>query len=213
MNFRKFDVFLFAVCWVLTLALCSNSRADATQDKPILLIEPSFHHRSISTLIPGAKRTVITPAWIDDHDATDFHFLEPNWQTTQPSFINHFIQQGRERLSERLALLRPRLLRDEHQVIQVAMIESNDTLTASTILAPEFGQQFVMIFGPEMLIAIPSANRIYIFSKLASAINLIAPIIRDEYKLANDPVSLEVFELDFRLGEGHLHAVGSLDSL
>ena len=213
MNFRKFDVFLLAMCWVLTLALCSNSLAHAVEDKPILLIEPSFHHRSISTLIPGAKRTVITPAWIDDHDATDFHFLEPNWQTTQPSFINHFIQQGRERLSERLALLRPRLLRDEHQVIQVAMIESNDTLTASTILAPEFGQQFVMIFGPEMLIAIPSANRIYIFSKLASAINLIAPIIRDEYKLANDPVSLEVFELDFRLGEGHLHAVGSLDSL
>ncbi|MFZ4116805.1 MAG: hypothetical protein ACOYK6_08835 [Chthoniobacterales bacterium] len=201
--------------------------APATRE-PVLLIEPSFYHHPIESLIPGAKKTVIAAAWVDqtenlssmstetahtDSQKATFEFLEPSWKTTQRSFMSRFVQEGRQTLSERLSLLHPRLLRDEHQVIQVAIIDSDDPLTASTILAPNFGQQFMMIFGPEMLIAIPSATRIYVFSKLASSLDALAPAIRDDYKLSSSPISLEIFELDFKLGEGGLRAVGSLESL
>jgi hypothetical protein len=197
----------------LLLLVATPLPADSVKRNPVLLIEPSFYHHPISTLIPGARKTVITAAWMDRSSETSFKFLEPSWKTTKRSFMNRFIQEAHQTLSEQLSSIHPRLLRDEHEVIQVAMIESEHPLTASTILAPEFGQQFVMIFGPEMLIAIPSAHRIYIFSKLASSINEIAPAIRDDYTLANNPVSLEIFELDFKHGQGTLHAVGSLEPL
>lgn len=121
--------------------------------------------------------------------------------------MTDFVHEGRQTLSEKLPTLHPRFLRDEHDVIQVAIIESNAPLTASMILAPEFAQQFVMTFGPELLIAIPSANRIYIFSKLASSLDKIAPAILEDYKLSSSPVSVEIFEL----GKGQLRAIGSLD--
>lgn len=198
---------------ILVFILCSCFLTHPPKRESVILVEPSFYHRSISTLIAGAKSTVITPAWIDPSDSTHVELLEPSWKTTNPAFMNRFVEQGRETLSKHLALLHPRLLRDEHQVIQVAIIESSDPLTASTILAPEFGQQFAMIFGPEILIIIPSENRIYIFSKLASSINLIAPAIRDDYKLSSNPVSLEIFELDYKFGEQKIHTVGSLDPI
>ncbi|MCF7729953.1 MAG: hypothetical protein K9M81_06265 [Chthoniobacterales bacterium] len=204
------EIFMLSLFFLL---VATPLHADSVKRNPVLLIEPSFYHHPISTLIPGARKTVITAAWMDRSQETSFKFLEPSWKTTKRSFMNRFVQEARQTLSEQLSSIHPHLLRDEHQVIQVAMIESEHPLTASTILAPEFGQQFVMIFGPEMLIAIPSANRIYIFSKLASSIEEIAPAIRDDYKLAINPVSLEIFELDFKHGQGDLHTVGSLESL
>ncbi|MDH4470614.1 MAG: hypothetical protein QE493_06585 [Verrucomicrobiae bacterium] len=192
--------------------IASLLHADPIKKQPILLLEPSFLHHPISTLIPGAKKTVITAAWVEKKSST-ISFLEPSWNTTRNAFMNRFVQGGRQTLSEHLSSLHPRLLRDEHQVIQVAIIDAEDPLTASTILAPDFGQQFMMLFGPEMLIAVPSANRIYIFSKLASSIDMIAPAIRDDYKLSINPVSLEIFELDFKHGQGNLHAIGSLEAL
>ncbi|KAB2642663.1 MAG: hypothetical protein DVB29_07115 [Verrucomicrobia bacterium] len=204
----------FASPFLFFFAVTTLLHADPSEEKKetILLLEPSFLHHPISTLIPGAKKTVITAAWVEKKSST-ISFLEPSWNTTRNAFMNRFVQGGRQTLSEHLSSLHPRLLRDEHQVIQVAIIDAEDPLTASTILAPDFGQQFMMLFGPEMLIAVPSANRIYIFSKLASSIEMIAPAIRDDYKLSINPVSLEIFELDFKHGQGNLHAIGSLEAL
>ncbi len=204
----------FAPLFFFFFAIAALLHADPSEEtkKPVLLLEPSFYHHPIATLIPGAKKTVVTAAWVEKKSTT-ISFLEPGWNTTRSAFMSRFVQEGRETLSERLSLLRPRFLRDEHQVIQVAIIESDDPLTASTILAPNFAQQFVKIFGPELLLMIPTANLIYVFSKLASSINSLAPAIRDDYKLSSSTVSLEIFELDFKLGEGRLRAIGSVDSL
>ena len=177
--------------------------------QPVLLLEPSFFHAPISDLIPGAERTVIVPALMKEEEGkpATISFLQPSWQTSRHPFMKRFIEKARGTLSETLTTLHPKFLRDEHQVIQVAIIESSNPITASTILAPNFTEQFVSIFGPEFLIAVPTANRIYVFSKLASPLNTLAPMIRDDYRLSASPLSTEIFELS----HGQLRAVGSLD--
>lgn len=182
----------------------------ASEEKvPILLVEPSFLHEPLSASILGAKRTVILPGWLTkkDHGEQTVTFLKPGYQTLSEKKMRAFVKQARTNLSEELSKLSPKLLRDEHQVIQVALLESPQPITASTILAPDFAAHFTPIFGPDLLIAIPSSNRVYIFSKLISPLNKIAPIIRDDYKLSLTPVSTEFFELS----HGQLRAIGSLD--
>ncbi|MBX9577720.1 MAG: hypothetical protein K2W97_04475 [Chthoniobacterales bacterium] len=176
---------------------------------PILLVEPSFLHASLQQKIAGAERTVIVPAWLikkNNGEAT-VALLEPGYQTLSEKKMHHFVEQARSNLSAELAKLAPKFLRDEHGVIQVALLESPQPVTASTILAPDFAAHFTRIFGPDLLIAIPSSNRVYIFSKLLPPMNSIAPEIRDDYKLSVTPISTEFFELS----HGQLRALGSFD--
>ncbi|HLB33603.1 MAG TPA: hypothetical protein VJK54_05150 [Chthoniobacterales bacterium] len=201
------------VCILLSppFLLASDNKRE-NEEQPILLIEPSFLRPPISHLIPGAERTIIVPATMKKNNIFPpiLSFLKPGWKTLHHSDMSRFVQGARSHLSETLASLHPKFLRDEHHVIQVALLESTDPLasvTASTILAPDFANGFMNIFGPELLLAIPCANRVYVFSKLASPLESIAPAIRDDYKLSPSPVSTEIFELS----NGRLRAIGSLD--
>jgi len=197
-----FFVFLFSPFFL--------SSTFAYEEKvPILLVEPSFLHLPLNASIFGAERTVIVPGWLTkkNHGEEIVAFLEPGYQTLSEKKMRSFVKQALSNLSAEFATLSPKWIRDEHDVIQVALLESPYPITASTILAPDFAARFTPIFGPELLIAIPSSNRVYIFSKLISPLNKIAPTIRDDYKLSLTPVSTEFFELS----RGQLRAIGSLD--
>lgn len=202
----------FYFCFFIFARIFSLSAAETTMnDKkiPVLLVEPSFEHPPIATSIPGAQRTVIAAGFIQDdaEGKPTTSFLKPSWKTTRSSEMNDFVKAARSKLSVTLATLHPSFLRDENQVIQVAILESTNPLTASTILAPDFSERFINIFGPELHIAIPSTHRVYIFSKLASPLKNIAQAIRDDYKFASEPLTTEIFEL----GHGRLRTIGSLD--
>lgn len=197
-----FKIFIF-------FSLFSLSTFASDQKIPILLIEPSFLHLPISAPILGAERTVIVPAWLtkNGNKKEETIFLKPGWKTISEKKMRSFVNKGRTNLSAELAQISPKWIEDKHGVIQLALLESPQPTTASTILAPDFSARFTPIFGPELLIAIPSSNRVYIFSKLISPLNKIAGAIRDDYKLSLNPVSTEFFEL----AHGQLRAAGSLD--
>ena len=205
----KRQAFTFLLLTLFSPLLSASSNIQKKEEQEILLIQPSFLHSPISHLIPGSERTIIVPATIKNKgsDSPTISFLKPGWKTLHHSNMSHFVQKARRHLSETLAPLDPKFLRDEHQVIQVAILESQDPLTASTILAPDFALNFMNIFGPELLLAIPTSHRIYIFSKLLSPLSEIAATIRDDYHVSSSPLSTEVFELS----DGKLRAVGSLD--
>lgn len=198
----------FIFCFLLSLSFSTPTFA-SEEKAPILLVEPSFLHAPLSAKVAGAERTVIIPGWLvkKKHKEETVSFLEPSFQTLSEKKMDDFVKQARTHLSTELANISPRWLRDEHGVIQVALLESSQPTTASTILAPDFAVRFTPIFGPDLLIAIPSSNRVYVFSKLISPLSKIAPTIRDDYKLSLTPVSTEFFELS----HGQLRAIGSLD--
>ena len=196
-------IFILSIFFSLQLLIAREEKI------PILLVEPSFLHASLQQKIAGAQRTVIVPAWLTNKNNGEesVTFLEPGYQTLSQEKMDHFVEQARVHLSTALAKIPLKWLRDKHGVIQVALLESPQPITASTILAPDFATHFKAIFGPDLLIAIPSSNRVYIFSKLIPPVNSIAQEVRDDYKLSLTPISTEIFELS----QGKLQAIGSFD--
>lgn len=103
--------------------------------------------------------------------------------------------------------IKPRWLRDKAKVIQCAIFESDSPLTASIVLAPNFLDQFVDVFGPEVIVAIPTRTKVYVFPKVANRIAAYVPDILSDYRAAAYPISPEAFEV----GPRGIFAVSELD--
>ena len=89
----------------------------------------------------------------------------------------------------------------------MAVISTDNPLTASCLLLPGFLMRFSAIFGPELIVAVPSRTKIYIFPKLANRLPEMTGTIRDDYLISPQPVSLELFELS----KNGIRAIGSID--
>ena len=198
----------FSILPLLAVSLiflgAGNAVANKQEGDPILLIVPSFERPAVCRYLPGSKRTLITPSLMQNNGETQP--LGAN-EVTIPEEWDRFIKSAKERSALQLATLNPEMIRDSHGIIQMAVINSESPLTASTILASGFLQHFSAIFGPELLVAIPTRNKIYVFPKLANHLQEMTGTIRDDYLISPMPVSTEIFELS----RNGLHAVGSLD--
>jgi hypothetical protein len=105
-----------------------------------------------------------------------------------------------------LASINPRIVRDKNNVVQYAVLESDNPLTASCVLAPELSVQFRDILGPEILVAMPHRNLVLIFSRQDDVHLKMAESIVSEYLNATWPVSREIFSLE----NGTLRSLGVL---
>jgi hypothetical protein len=200
--------FTLVPCLLLIVAFCLTlDRTAASEESdgvPALLIAPAFLRPPIYRYLPDAKRTILYPALLK-HSGESEPLDGKHFET--PEDWNRFIGDSRERSRLQLATLDPTLVRDSHGVIQMAVIFTDSPVTATCILAPGFLEHFSAIFGPELLIAIPTQNKIYVFPKLANKLQAMTDTIRDDYLISPMPASTELFELS-RHG---LHAVGSLN--
>lgn len=191
----------------VTLFLVSASAKTLANDQegaPALLIVPDFERPPVSLYLAGSKRTLATPALINK--SGQITYLKSDALKT-PEAWDSFVKEARDRSLLELATLDPTMVRDAHGVIQMAVITTDSPVTASCILLPGFLQHFSAIFGPEILIAIPTHNKICIFPKLANHLPQMAGAIRDDYLISPKPASTEIFELS----RNGLHAVGSLN--
>ncbi len=167
-----------------------------------LLIEPKFMRYEAAWPVAGSENTVLVPARVVDGEVTplkraDFSALNVNRKT---------IEESAPAAAEKvLARLTPRFERGENKVILYAVIESEDPLTASAVLAPGFAAKFAESLGPDLLIAIPNRYRVFVFSKSDEQFLRLADLVVAEYQSAAYPVSREVFTLK----KGRLFAVGA----
>lgn len=106
-----------------------------------------------------------------------------------------------------LSTVDPLLVRDSKGVLQMAVLRAESPLLATGVLTKGFLTRFSAMFGPELLIAIPARNKVYVFPKLANRIAEMSAAIRDDYLISPMPVSTELFELS----KGGLKAVGTVD--
>lgn len=187
--------------------LIACAPAIASQDKestPGLLLGGSFERMPVQRFLPASKRTILFPARIGRHGEItplqgDSALSDASWDS--------FLKESRERAGLILATIEPRMIRDARGVIQMAVISRDDPMTASCILAPGFLQRFSAIFGPELIVAIPARNKIYIFPKLANRLPDISLTITDDYLISPMPVSTELFEISKK----GIRAVGDID--
>ncbi len=198
------SLLLMPLLSIILLLSIKSTQADEQSGEPTLLIVPAFEHPAVSRYLPDAKRTIVTPAFLSKSgDITPV--TEHSFATSKE--WDGFVKEARERSLLELATLDPKMIRDNHDVIQMAVITTESPNIASLILLPEFLQHFSAIFGPELLIAIPSQNKICVFPKLANHLPQMAGTIRDDYLISAMPASTEIFELS----HSGLHAVGSLN--
>jgi hypothetical protein len=165
-----------------------------------VLIEPSFMRYESSWPIVGAQRTVLVPArWANGE------LLPLRRDEVRAVTAEEILASASKAASEVLAELKPRFIRDEHNVILCAVLESSNPLTASAVLAPEFAELFSDTIGPDILVAIPNRFRVFVFPKLSTTYQRFSEIVIAEYDSSTYPVSKELFSLQ----KGRLIAIGS----
>ena len=197
---RAFAKIPSALCVSVLLHLAGSA---AQADQWILAVEPSFMDYKMRRPIEGSQRTTLAIARVVDGQ------IEPLTREQKKSVHMTFEQIRAEALktaSSTLARMKPEFLRDKNGVIRHAAIESPDPLTASCVLAPEFGETFRSTLGPDLLVAIPTRNQILVFSKQDDTHLRLAETIIGNYLSSNQPVSREIFAWE----SGRLRSLGVL---
>lgn len=157
-----------------------------------LVIEPKFLRSEVSWPVEGSDRTVLAAARVVDGEVEPVRRAEMNQSGVTTESI---LLDASRSASAVLAALRPEYIRDGHQVIQYAVLRSDNPLTASAVLAPEFAATFAETIGPELLLAIPNRNTVFVFPKQSLVYRTFADTMFAEYQGSAHPVSRELFEL------------------
>jgi len=189
-------------CALLALYAATLVPAGADDGVWHLLIEPTFMGYEAAWPIPNAKTTVLVPARVVDGEVQPLTRKEAAESNVTRSKI---LASAPDAASAVLAGLKPRYVRDRNKVIQYAVMESDNPLTASSVLAPEFAGLFAETLGPDLIVAIPNRFRIFVFPKATFAELNISDLIFTEYKSTAWPVTREIFELR----RGKLIAIGT----
>jgi len=166
-----------------------------------LLIEPKFMEPEIATSIEDAERTIIIPAQAKKYGP---EYLSTEALQTAGISRTEFDEQALANATTMLDSLEPEYVRDSKEVIQFAVLEAESDYVASAVLSPEFGARFEPIFGPDILVAVPRREKVYIFPKLATEFPRFSEMVVLDYLNAVYPVSRELFEWK----DGKLKAVG-----
>jgi len=184
--------------WAMAMA------APLLADQWALLVEPSFMDYKMRRPIEGSQRTVLAIARIVDGEIQPLtREKKKSVHMTYPMIREEALQTA----SEVFKRMKPVFVRNKKQVIQYAFIESEDPLTASCVLAPEFAATFEKTLGPDLLLAMPTRNQVLVFSKQDDIHLRMAEGIINAYLNSNHPVSREFFALE----DGNLRSLGVLE--
>ncbi len=147
-------------------------------------------HPEVSFPISGAKRTVLVPGYMSDGDPQ--YFTKKDWDALGLTWDAFRARAARNATEKKIS---GELIRDSKKVVQYAAISSEDPLTATMVLSPDFLKKFKDIFGPNILVAIPNRFTVLVFPSLASDYKDYAGLVLSAYHDSAYPVSLEVFEI------------------
>ena len=167
-----------------------------------LLVEPSYMHYEAAWPIAGAETTVLAPARVIGGEIKPLTKKEVLALGVTQKQIQ---AEALEAASAALKKLKPVYDRDTNGVITYALLSSEDELAASTVLAPEFAEKFADTLGPDLLIAIPARNRVFVFPRQSDTFRRMGETVIAEYNSSPCSVTRELFTLR----NGKLIAVGS----
>ena len=168
-----------------------------------LLVEPSFMDYEIRRSSADSQRTILAVTRVDGQEITP---LTREQKRGIPITYAQILDEARQSASATLESLTPTFTRDRRGVIEYALLESENPLTASTVLAPDFSEKFSKTLGPDLLVAMPNRFQVFVFSRQDQAYQQMAEAIIAAYLSATYPVSREIFALE----NGRLRSLGVL---
>jgi len=166
-----------------------------------LLVEPSFTDAAIRRPIANSQRTILVVARVVDGEIQP---LTREEKRSIPGTFGEIQSAALESASVILANITPTYVRDKNGVIEYAVLRSDNPLTASTVLAPDFQEKFASTIGPDLLVAMPSRFEVFVFSKQDTTYRRMNEAIIAGYLEATYPVSREIFALE----AGRLRSLG-----
>ncbi len=155
-----------------------------------VVLAPKFLRPEVTEPIPNAQRTVLAAAYLDGDEPV--YFARKQFDALNVTFEQFM---GKSRANAASKKLKVEFVRNAKKVIECARVTSEDPLTATFVLSPDFPKKFADTLGPKILVAIPNRYTIYAFPALAADYKSYAPAILSAYHESAHPVSLEVFEV------------------
>lgn len=189
---------------ILVFLFTAGCAALLRADEWALLVEPSFMDHKMRRPIQDSQRTVLAIARIRQGE---IHPLTREEKKSVHMTYPMIREEALRTASTVFKRMMPVFVRNKKQVIQYAAIESDDPLTASCVLAPEFAEAFRETLGPDLLVAMPTRNQVLVFSRQDDIHLRLAEKIIGAYLSSNHPVSREIFAL----ANGDLRSLGVLE--
>jgi hypothetical protein len=156
-----------------------------------ILIEPTFMQPEVSFPISGARTTVLVPGYLGE-DGEPQYIGKKDWDALKLTW-EAFCAQATANRTERK--IRCALARDANKVVQYATISSDDPLTATLVLAPDFLKRFQDVFGSSVLVAMPNRYTVYVFPGEGADYTNYSRMILGQYHDSSHPVSREIFNI------------------
>lgn len=156
----------------------------------------------ILTPVPGATQTLLVPS-IKEGDK--LRYLTKDEMRGLHMTRVQFDTMTKVNATKALEQIQPHPIRGPKDIIEFMVLETNNQLAASAVLAPGFGKRFETTFGSDLIVLIPSRNLVYVFPKLEGRYNEMRDTIIDQYQTSICPVSCELFEVK----DGEIEAIGT----
>ena len=164
----------------------------ATKEPVLLLPEPSVMRSPRSLIIGGARQTVVTPA----REITD----SPGIETYTKEELERlgispetFALRAGKAADQLLAGLQPDWVYDEAGKVQYAVFRGDRPIYASLLLAASLPVLFEAAFGPEIWVALPDRNALYVFPPNQALVDEFLADLRERYESDPYAASCELF--------------------
>jgi hypothetical protein len=172
----------------------------------LLLPEPRIM-RSVRSLEPGgSEKTVLSPAkettdspFIATYSAEEFQAIGISPET--------FAERARTAADRLLKDLKPEWVQDEQGQVLYAVYRGERPIYASLMVAPSLPQLFEAAFGPEIWIAAPDRNALYIFPAKAAILSDFASDLEQRFR--SDPYAATGEIFSWKTGKSQPVVVGS----
>lgn len=154
--------------------------------------------------VAGSERTILALVRVRDGEILPAETTRPQTMEMAKKEID---AEAARTADDVLASIKEIFVRDKKGVIQYAVLQSENPLTASTVLAPGFADRFAKTVGPDLIVAMPNRFQVLVFSRQDQAFRMMAETIISGYLSSNYPVSREIFALE----RGRLRSLGVLE--
>ncbi len=161
--------------------------------EPFCILPESYEMRpDIFVLARDARRVGFTlmretSSGLEPYSRRELRHLGLSWRQC--------LRKGKQAATRLLNTLEHTLHRDERGIITHAHFQSENPLTASIFLSPDFLGRFENTLGKDLYVAIPDRFNVFVFPKLSDSIQKSASKMAILHKEGLYPVSREVFEL------------------
>lgn len=200
----------FEICdlrfWIIAIFLCiAPARAFQATGNWILIPAPHFMGNSASFPVENSKKTVLCPAQV----STDGAVIISSEAEIKASNIDlKTLGTSTPLLAEKwLSEITPEITRNAKKVITYGVLHSDTLPIAASVLSPEFMKRFENQFGPELTVAIPNRNTVFIFPELIDNHADYTPQIIRAWRSQWPKGSLELFKIT----KNGLKAVGAFE--